>query len=1051
MAGADDSMLIRFRRILALDVSDSRPLGLLWPTFAMTAASSIILSSSSKALFLAANDLSLLPWMFIGSALFTALLSVAYVAGISRAPLEFRFPTLLALALVSFVALRLAYPAQPRLMSLVLFIWLPGVGYLIALQAWNMAAYLLPVRQGKRLFPVLAAVATFGAALGGGLVKVLLAWGTAEDLIWLAAFLMLIPLFTVRRTIRRLRSARSDEEGGVSSGDRRDSPGSTVSSSTGSGVIAAFRSVLANPLLWRLAVFALCLQAASVLVDYQFGGELKGRFAKDDIASFLGSFYLISNGVIVLFSLFVTRRIVRILGIGLALSVGAMLVGLGSSMYLVAATGAFSTFWALVATALALNVGQYAMTRNSTQLLMAPLDIELGERARIIIDGVVYRVATILASVVILAVAPALTGLHVFSPAVILMAIIVVVLGVRIGPHYRRALFLALRSRTVADEMTRVLGGDVIKRVVRDAEARLEQDDPEEACRALDVVSELKLPISPEVLERLAMSPDDRVAEKALSTMKAYKQTPSRKLLTRLLEEGRSPGILKEILHFLNQGADRSFLETARTLSHHPDPTVASLASMYRIRAQTEHGTAMLERSLLTGKEEDGPEGDVKISFLSHRRAVDYARDLFSMVDDDSPVIRVEAVRAMGGLRLPSFFGPLVSCLGDRRLRQTAMESLEKLGPAILPQVRRRFEDDSLPIACRVALHTVLAGMGTPDAMAILRDEAESRSMSIRSEAVSAIWRAARDPETLVPERDWLLSTTGEEIARLKRYAAIEKQVHPTGLYRALFFSELNAARMQAETRVFRLLGILYHRAALYRAYLHYNSPVVRIRSNAIELLDQHVRDAELKDFVGLVEQNVSGEGDERLRTVVYRRHLPSGSLAELIEGCEPWLGRLWSWVTMHEEARDRNLGWKDELDRVFFLKRIGLFSGLSGEQLLPIGSQCARVELKAGESLFDVGGKADRLYLVHAGRIDIVRNGKVRASLGPREVLGEIAILDGLERSSGARAAERSAVVEVARDLFMDMLHAHPGAGRKVLEILAARTRRLFESPGEE
>ena len=1050
MASTDDSVLIRIRRILSLDDSDRHPLALLAPIFAVTAASAIILSSSSKALFLAANDLSLLPWMFIGSALFTALLSIVYVAGIQRAPLETRFPILLGVALVSFAMLRMAYPTNPRLLSLLMFIWLPGMGYIIALQAWNMAAYLLPVRQGKRLFPVLAATATLGAAVGGGMVKLLLAWSSAEDLIWLAAVLLLILLTTVRFSIRRLRSARAGEGDSGPAGGQSDHRKSRPARQPGFGVAAGFRSVFRHPLLWRLAVFVFCLQAASVLVDYQFSGELKNQFSKDGIASFLGSFYLVSNGVVVVVSLFVTRTVVRLLGIGLALSAVAIFVGLGSSLYIVAAAGAFSTFWTLSTTALSLHVGQYALTRNSTQLLVAPLEIEDGERARVIIDGVVYRLATIQAAVVLLVMAPQVEGLQAFSPPVIIMCVVVVLLGVRIGPHYRRTLFDALRSRSVADDMTRTLGGYVVDRAMKEAEARLTADDPDEACCALDVASELKLPIRPDVLEKLARSNDERVAEKALSTMKTHKQTPSRELMTGLLQKGRSSGVLKEALHILNQSADRSFLETIKPLSHHSDPTVASLASMYRIRATQEHGTAAFERSLPTGEwGGDDPEDDVKISLVSHRKAVDYARDLLAMVDDDSTDVRAEAVRAMGGLRLPSFFGPLVSSLGDRHLRQSALDSLEKIGPAILSQAESRLEDEALPIGTRGALYTVLARIGTLEALELLRKQAGSDSLAIRNEAVTAIWRLARDPEAERPGRDWLTLQISEEIDRLKRYAAIEKALGPTGLYRSLFYSELDAARIQAETRVFFLLGIIYDRAALYRAYLHYCSPVNRVRSNAIELLDQHVRDPALKDFVGLVEQNISGDGGERLRTVMYRRHLPTGPIDDLIAASEPWLKSLWAWVTRREASDLKKLGWEDEIDRVFFLKQISLFSDMSGEQLFPIASRCKLVKLAAGETLFEKGEKAGELYLVHEGTIEIVRGGTAVATFRPRDVLGEIAILDGLPRSSAARAGGDASVVEVARSEFLDVLQVHPSLGRRVIEMLAGRIRGLYEKKG--
>ena len=1090
-----------------LDRSDRQPLALLAPAFAITAAAAIVGSSAAKALFLDANELSILPALFLASAAFTALASMLYVAAIKRAPLELRYPVLIAIAALVFIGLRATYPASPKILSIVIFVLIPGIGYLLTLQTWTMAAYLLPTRQGKRLFPVLAAAATMGAAIGGAMVKGLLSWRSAEDLVALAAVLLLIPLLTVRGTIRRLRKilrekAEAEDKTGSDADTEAGDPAQAETSpenlhqgedtvatlaereerDKSSGVIAGFSAIGRSPLLWRLAVFVFFMQGASVLVDYQFSGELKANFGKNDIASFLGSFYMVSNAVVVLLSLFVTGRAVRILGIGLSLSIGAIAVGIGSSLYIVSATtGLMPSFWAMAGTMFLLHVGQYAMTRNSRQMLVTPLDTEEGERARTLIDGVIYRVATITVSIVLLIAAPSVAKLYVLSPAVILASAIVVFLGLRIGPHYRTVLFEALRARKLADTTTSALSRGLGRKATTEIEDKLQSNDNAAVRNALDVIAELNLPIRPELLEALSRFAEDDIAERALATLKRMGHPLRRDLLANVLQAHRGAGVLKEALHVLNQHVDPELLDVVRPLSRHADPTVASLASLFRIRAEHEHGTQFFQaviddeasdadlkspkpdaRALLDGvarreerrakvRQSRSSAGDVSgipAFETTGRRAVDYARELFSLIEADSSEVRANAVATMGRMRLPMFIDPLISCLLDRGLRQAAITALVSFGPAALDRIAERLADKALATNVRVSLYTVLEGIRNERAVEILVEQSGANSMAVRNEAVLTLWRIDRLRDGPVIAKKEVRGRALEELERLKRYAALEKSIEAVGLFRSFFLEELDAARVQAETRVFLLLGMLYDRAALYRAWLHYRSTQQRTRSNAIELLDQHVGDPDLKAFVGLIERE-EVQGDQRMRTVAMRRLVPDGSIEDLLSEVEPWLRRLWSWTISRERKPAQAFDWLNVLDRVFQLSSVPLFKSMSGEQLVTLAQRSERRDVADGELLFDEGDFGHYLYLIQRGRIEIVRSGQLVATLGPREVVGELAILDGIGRSAAARAKGEVAVVEVTQDAFKDLMDIHASLGHGVIAVLANRLRSLTEGLG--
>jgi hypothetical protein len=217
-------------------------------------------------------------------------------------------------------------------------VWAPGLVQLVVLQTWSLPTTFLPGRTTKRLIPVLAAVATFGAAAGGGLTQVVGAVLETEDLLLLSAALLgALGLFVpgVVRGLRALAPPSRNVKG------RRAVP----------SLRSSMLDVIHSPLLSRLALVVFVTQFVSVLVDYQFSGELKARYDKEQLGSFLGTFYWVGNLLVLGVSLLATQRLVRWLGLGLCISGVAMLVGAGSAAYLAGAlTAAFPAFYALVAT-----------------------------------------------------------------------------------------------------------------------------------------------------------------------------------------------------------------------------------------------------------------------------------------------------------------------------------------------------------------------------------------------------------------------------------------------------------------------------------------------------------------------------------------------------------------------------------------------------------------------------------------------------------------------------------------------------------------------------
>jgi len=1037
----------RLTTLLAIEPADKPTLLRLAPTFVLTSACTIILASVAKALFLSAHEVNELPWVLFGSAAFTAFASSAYVVAIERVSLGRRFTGLLLVAAAVFIALRTGYRLHPETMSVVISITCPALGVLIATQAWNMTSSLLPSRQGKRLFPVLGAAATLGAAIGGFLVRLTLAWIPAEDLMWFAVVLLIVPVAQIRSVVRAL------SQGGPDLGASGDPNEEMRPAAEGAHGLArfgkGFRALAETPLLLRLSIFVFLMQAASVVVDYQFSGELKSHLPKQELAAFMGGYYSVSNVVVLGLMLFATGRIVRNVGIEIAISATAVLLGLTSAIYFGAAfTGSFETFWILVAAAFFERISQFALARPATQMLVAPIAARKAERAKTLIDGVVYRFATMATSAFLLVLSLDPTRLWVLAPIVIVACIGVVALGLSIGPHYRQALFEALRARRLDTSVEPGLREGLGRSALGDIERRLHAPSSEAVLTALDVVREIKVGVRPELLESLVRRPEGEVTLRALATIQATGMQPSRALLESLLDPDRPPEVLREVLKLLSPHQEESLVDRIRPFTTHSDPGVASIAYLWTSRMEADGDTVRVRREI--GDEiRTGSRRQSRSSIDGATRAINFARELPKMLDDPNLERRIEAIHAMGQLGLDVFVEPLLGCLARGELRSKTVDTLVRIGAPVVETVEREIAEPTHPVTTRIWMLHAIERIASARAVDLLVAALDSPETAMRSQAAACLWRMGRDFNAPRPEVGRIRARILREIHLLETYAALDALEDVKGVYQEFFRGEIQALRVQAEARTFRLLGLVYPRAAMHRAYTHYRSPVRRTRSNAVELLDQQLIDSSFKPFVALIERGAEDEADpgaRKARQATFRVVSTDEAVAHILKGGEPWLERVWTWASRKTRGEVETAMATDPLDRVFVLKGIPLFAGLSGEQLMPVADIVTEVPYEAGDIVFREGDPGNHVYIIKDGTVEVLRAGVALAVLGAKECFGEMALLDEGARSATCRCVKDTTLLAISREDFQDLLDLHSPLARGIIGVLTRRLRAANE-----
>ena len=128
-------------------------------------------------------------------------------------------------------------------------------------------------------------------------------------------------------------------------------------------------------------------------------------------------------------------------------------------------------------------------------------------------------------------------------------------------------------------------------------------------------------------------------------------------------------------------------------------------------------------------------------------------------------------------------------------------------------------------------------------------------------------------------------------------------------------------------------------------------------------------------------------------------------------------------------------------------LKMNPMFADLDADELQRISSLCHTQHLGAGEALFHKGDPGDALFGVRRGQIRIETGASDGSRLtlnfmGPGELFGEVAVLDGQSRTADATAGEPTELFVLGRQEFLEHLEREPRVAIKIIQLLCQRIR---------
>jgi len=315
-----------------------------------------------------------LQWLFTGTLVVMLLLNIPFAYLVRRLP-RHRFIAItyhfFAGNILLFAALfQAADGAQAVWVGRGFFIWVSAFNLFVISMFWQLNVDVFSPEQGKRLFGLIAAGATLGAIVGSAVTASLARHVPPMVLLLGAAALLEVAVFSAGRLSRLAQAVAGAAEAPI-----------------GGGVLAGVTHVVRSPYLLNVGVFLLLFSITSTFLYFQqaaiVGAAFRDRAAQ---TAFFATIDLLVNVLTLVVQLFLTARIVVLLGVALTLGVlpALTIVGFGALALL-------PTVMAVAAFQVVRRAADYAVARPARELLYTVASREDRYKAKSLIDTVVYR------------------------------------------------------------------------------------------------------------------------------------------------------------------------------------------------------------------------------------------------------------------------------------------------------------------------------------------------------------------------------------------------------------------------------------------------------------------------------------------------------------------------------------------------------------------------------------------------------------------------------------------------------------------------------------
>ena len=1029
----------------------------------------VFIQMPALALFLETYGASNLPYLYVTVAIFSSLTSLSLLIIGDRASLLRQLQAGLVFILLGTVVFWYGIDsAHWWLVVFLLPVWFEVVTTIGGTSFFTLVNQVFDVRQGRRLFGIVRLSLWIGNIVGGLAIPTLVGLIQARNLMILSALCAIVALVI-------LISIGSHQQ--IVSVRRQQ----LISSRKSSMFIRDnyIRSIVMVALLWWVAFY---------FVDNVFITYLEGVFDNaDQIASFLGVFYGVIQGTVLVMGNFLTGAMLQ----RFSLLVGGMLMPVLVLMLMLllaalqAANSALIILFLAASAVKLVNGGLgFSVDANMRNLLYQPLPSDVRARSQTIIQGIVEPLAKGVGGAALLYLVFE-QNVSVGGRTALFIGIAAIWLPITYFTfaQYPRALQRAIEKRRFGLNQID-FGARTGRKILREA---LQNDYPEAVLHAMKLLDAHNITIDDRIYTDTLDHRNPIVREYGVEQIGTTKRVTLLNDVIKLTKTDTSDAVREKALTILpalitegnrrrvaavlqnNLGADTRQVRRGAIiglLSH-------DVVQPRVLRYIAEHAESELYHDRIFAAEVIGGVGDLTLT-----------RFIRPLLQDENFDVRRAAIVAAGKLNNERLWPDIIQSLAHPELKFAASTALVGAESRALPFISEALSEPGQTRQLIIELLRTTGRIGGDKAIEVLLDYLDHPNPHIRTHAINSLGLC----DYVAPENQRLKYQIRDEVEQLYQLLVIQQDLQlETDL--SLLQDALVYQFEEGQRRVLTLLACATGHAELRRLSEVLNSPFQQERAYAVELLETEVP-SELRTYampaldVVLDEQRLaqleplfdysSRRPAQRIQQLIVGleagtdtwvqvcalyaiRQLEDHSLVKLVRATAQTPDALvretalWTLSSLDPDAFERIATEQEKellmssystVEKVLILTTVPIFAETPSEILADVASIVDETVAQEGEAIITKGDLGDSMYVIVSGSVRVHDDELTLNTLGEREVFGELALLDPEPRIATVTALEETILFRIDQQPFYDLISDRGEVARGVMRVLVRYLR---------
>ena len=767
------------------------------------------------------------------------------------------------------------------------------------------------------------------------------------------------------------------------------------------------RAVRASPVMRWMSLAALLFSVLFYFLYLPFSQAATERFPDADaLAGFFGLFSAVTAAAALLWSVFVTGRLFSRFGVTTMQFMLPLIYLVGFGILAV-----HSVFVTVVVVRFAQMLWIQAVANPAWEAVINVVPPVRRDQARTFLNGVPYQAGTVIAGVVQVVGATALSPTQLSAIGVAAAALTTFACA-RVRRSYAAALVDALRAGRPqvfpdADDVSSPLGHGPDAAAVAVLVAGAGDPDVRVRRTAVDLLGEVASEDAVKALQRAARDEDATVRAGALRAMAraGHPQDPA----TVSLALSDPDGTVRMTAILAVGSADGGSSGLIRGALRDGDVAVRAAAAAALLRTGPDEEAASILRGMLGASDPD--ERVLAVEGLGGAASGARADLLAAALSDPAPRVRAAAARALGPAdpegAMPALLGALDD--PDPSVRAAVASGLGAVGGS--------------------AVEPIVSALSDPD-------RAEGALAALEVLPVTG----ARE-QILDHARGQAASATADfDVARAIRFGGDGDGDEERARLLLLRDSLVDRARRRARTAL-RAMALAGDRESSAFVIDNLSSRDPAQVANALEALEAAGDAAVVRPLLRLWEPAIPLD----TRREVWLGPL-LGDPDPWIRGCAELLEDAMEGAPMTEVPAALS-----DMERVLFLRKVSLFADLPPRDLSRVAVVAEERTYTDGETIAEQGEQGDELHIVVAGTVRVLRSEPAgpAAELARRtqgEVVGEMALITQEPRMASLLASGDVRTLRVGRVEFEGVLRERPDTAIAVIRVLS---QRLVESAG--